>query len=184
MAMLCDKRDQQTLALKEGTMRAIGIVLLSLTASMWLGFATPAIADTVDEARAKFVAAYNNQDYAALCNVLHEHASFRGSVYPEKWTHTRDSIITERYKSSNTCTEVSKGAQAKPLADTKSVGSMIITLDSETVTPIGDRYALDVGNFKMAVMPGAKAEPTGGPYVILWIKQGGDWKMMHIDMNP
>ena len=103
----------------------------------------PSLAADLDQARAQFMQAYNNQNYATLCDVLHEQATFRGSVYPERWTFTRDRIITDRYMSYETCTAIKAGATAVPGEGTRSVGSMTLGLSPTTVTPIGDNYAVD-----------------------------------------
>jgi hypothetical protein len=151
-----------------------------------LGFIRPpaAIAESINQTRARFSTAYNNQDYATLCDIFHEHAKFRGSVYPERWTFGRDSIMTERYMSSETCTAIRAGATAIPKEGTRSVGSMTLSLRSERITPIGTNYIADTGAFDMIVRPGHDATPTAGPYVILWRRENNDWKMIHIDMNP
>lgn len=161
------------------------VVVLFATTICW--YAGPVIADTLDEAREKFIQAYNDMDYAALCDVLQKDASFRGSVFPEKWTHTRDKIITERWRSSRTCTEIAKrGQNPKPLVNTLSVGSSTITLtpDKNAVTPAGPHYILESGIFEMKPKLGSKAKLLSGPYVILWTQQGKDWQMKHIDMHP
>jgi hypothetical protein len=139
---------------------------------------------SIDEARAKFMKAYDDQDYPTLCDILHENAKFRGSVYPERWTFTRDRIITDRYMSTETCTAIKAGATATPRENTRSVGCMTLRLTSDGVTPIGTNYAIDRGTFMMSVKPGHAATPTAGPYVILWRKEGGDWEMIHMDMQP
>src|ERR1700722_13587157 len=85
---------------------------------------------TIDETRERFMKGYNEQDYSALCAILHGQAKFRGSVYPEKWTFGHDQIITERYMSSETCTAIKAGATAIPREGTKSVGVMTLELVS------------------------------------------------------
>lgn len=152
-----------------------------------LGIVEPAApgAGNIDAARARFMRAYNDQDYAGLCDVFHEHAKFRGSVFPERWTYSRDSIMTDRYMSSETCTAIRSGAVARPRAGTRSVGSMSLSLVSERIAPIGPNYASDLGRFRMDVNPGFDVAATAGPYFILWRRdEGADWKMIHIDMNP
>ena len=160
------------------------------TILQWLGrtlgiIQPPSEVDSgVAEARTRFINAYNNQDYIILCELFHENAKFRGSVHPERWTFSRDSIITERYMSSATCTEILAGTTAAPREGSRSVGSMTLSLTSEKVTPVGTNYAMDTGTFRMGVKAGYEGTPTSGPYVILWRREAGDWTMIHIDMHP
>lgn len=152
-----------------------------------LGIIEPAaaLAGSIGEARARFTRAYNEADYAALCGIFHEHAKFRGSVYPERWTFSRDSIMTDRYMSSETCTAIRAGAIARPREGSRAVGTMTLELTSERVIPAGPNYAMDTGSFRMRVRPGAESAPTAGPYVILWRREAAaDWTMIHIDMQP
>jgi hypothetical protein len=118
--------------------------------------------------------------------VLDKDASFRGKVIPEKWSHTADQIVTERWRSKFTCTEMSQGAKSdRQDVRILTVGESNITLSpSRAAALIGNKnYALDVGNFVMAAKdPSNKS--LAGPYVILWKRDGKSWKMMHIDMNP
>jgi hypothetical protein len=160
------------------------------TILLWLGRTLGIIqppseaAGDIAEARTKFINAYNNQDYIILCELFHESAKFRGSVHPERWTFSRDSIITERYMSSATCTEILAGATATPREGTRSVGSMTLNLTSGQVSPIGSDYAVDTGIFRMGVKAGYEGTPTSGPYVIVWRREAGAWTMIHIDMHP
>jgi hypothetical protein len=142
------------------------------------------IVESVNQARDRFMQAYSDQNYAVLCDHFHESAKFRGSVYPERWSFTRDQIITDRYMSSETCTAIRGGATAVPLVGTKSVGSMSLLLRSERVTPFGMNYAVDIGVFDMVVHPGHDATPTAGPYFMLWRKDGDAWSVIHMDMQP
>jgi hypothetical protein len=142
------------------------------------------VAGGIAEARTRFINAYNNQDYIILCELFHENAKFRGSVHPERWTFSRDRIITERYMSTATYTEILAGATATPREGSRSVGSMTLSLTSERVTPVVTNYAMDTGTFRMGVRAGQEGTPTSGPYVILWRREAGDWTMIHIDMHP
>jgi hypothetical protein len=142
------------------------------------------IAETINQARDRFMQAYNEENYASLCDLFHENAKFRGSVFPERWTLTRDRIITERYMSTETCTAIKAGAIARPREGTQSIGSMTLNLRSDRVTPIGENYVADVGVFDMIVRPGSDAAPTAGPYFMLWRKERDTWAVIHMDMRP
>jgi hypothetical protein len=142
------------------------------------------IVGIINQARDQFMQAYNEENYATLCDLIHENAKFRGSVFPERWTFTRDRIITERYMSTETCTAIKAGAIARPREGTRSVGNMTLNLRSDRVTPIGTRYAADIGVFDMMIKPGSDAAPTGGPYFVLWRKEGDAWAVIHMDMQP
>jgi hypothetical protein len=144
----------------------------------------PTTIASIDQAREEFAKAYNDHNYAILCDLFHENAKFRGSVYPERWTFSRDRIITERYMSTETCTAIKAGATAQPREGSRSVGSMTLSLQSRRVTPIDAHYAADIGAFRMVVQPGSEALPTAGPYFLLWRKEGDKWAVIHMDMQP
>jgi hypothetical protein len=163
--------------------------LLALSTVVLMGIlqlGTATAKDLLDDSRATFMKAYNSQNYDQLCNLLDKDASFRGKIMPDKWTHTADQIITERWKSKYTCSEIAQGAKTER-QDIRifTVGESNITLTpSRPATVLLDNnYALDTGKMLMAPKPGGTSKSISGSYVILWKREGNTWKMMHIDMN-
>jgi hypothetical protein len=151
-------------------------------------------ADFLDAARQTFVHAYDTQDYPKFCSVLDQNAVFRGAL-SNTWTFTADAII-KRFKAPCTCTEYAKnpkctaGAEQALNVTPFTIGSTTITLGpaapaigSNSSAPADSIYAMDSGAFEMLKKPGGTGVTTTGTYVILWIKDGNEWKIKHMDMT-
>jgi hypothetical protein len=161
-----------------------------LAVLIWLGSATSAgAAASLDEARAAFMTAYNGADFAGLCNALDKDASFRGSVVvPPTWTHTADRIIKDRWRSDKTCTQLRRNPKTtRKLMHPRTVGERDLALtpaqDAATVKGSTADYAIDTGRFAMVRKATGATDELQGQYVILWIKEGDDWKIKQIDMQ-
>jgi len=145
--------------------------------------------DMLDESRAKFLKAYKDMRYDQLCEVLDKDASFRGKVFPGKWSHTADQIITDRWRSKLTCTEIAQNPKSeRQQGDNFTVGQAFLELTpSRAASLVGNQrsknYALDVGDFRMKAMV-ANGKDLVGSYVMMWKRDGKSWKLMHIDMSP
>ena len=171
-------------------MRLVRLLIWLLVATIVVMRSEVSIADDMlDESRAKFLKAYKDMRYDQLCDVLDKDASFRGKVFPGKWSHTSDQIITDRWKSKLTCTEIGQNPKSeRQQGDNFTVGQAYLELKpSRAASFVGNQrprnYAIDFGDFRMKAM-----EPQGkdlvGSYVMLWKRDGKSWKLMHIDMSP
>jgi hypothetical protein len=169
---------------------------LSVLAAVMLvgGVGTAMAADFLDTARQAFAEAYDMQDYPKFCAVLDKDAAFRGALV-NQWTFTADQII-KRFKAPCTCTEYAKNPKCRadrtqPMKVTPfTIGSTTIALTpaspavgSNSNSPADSNYAMDSGAFEMLKKPGGNGVTTTGRYVILWIKDGNDWKIMHMDLT-
>lgn len=151
--------------------------------------------DPLSSARNEFARAYTAADYAALCEILHPEASFRGSLKPERWSHTRDQILGQRWNASSDCT-CAKVELCKPFGpqgglQTTSIGQseMLITPDLSRQSSQFGKYFIDTGRFTMADKARIK-QNIENPYMILWYdvqtdsKKPPNWKIKQIDMHP
>ncbi len=149
-------------------------------------------ADFLDQARHTFEDAYNTQNYPEFCSMIDPNAAYRGALL-NQWTFTADQIV-KRFKAPCTCTEYATNPKCG-LTETLHVTPMTIGPTTLVLAPAapatgtnsnspGDSsYAMDSGIFTMQAKPGKNGVTTTGSYVILWIHDGSDWKIMHMDMT-
>jgi hypothetical protein len=171
------------------------IRLSILAAAMFVGgVGTAMAADVLDTARQAFAEAYDTQNYPKFCAVLDKDAAFRGALV-NYWTFTADQII-KRFKAPCTCTEYANNPKcgAGRINVMKvtpfTIGSTTIELkpaapaiETNSRSPGDPRYAMDAGAFDMLRKTNTTGVTTTGHYVILWIKDGNDWKIKHMDMT-
>lgn len=177
------------------------MMLLGLTVLFVQGISPEVRADdALKSPRDAFAKAYSDMKYDGICAVLHPDASFRGSLHPERWSHTANNIVKERWNVNSTCDcganigqckHAGAGPQPQPGLQPLTVGQsdMLMTPDPTSGSVTAGIYSIDTGTFTMKPKAGVSSQAITNPYVIIWANtaaagQPPSWKMMHIDMHP